>query len=282
MKQETRRTKEFFDLYWQKEELRRRDDLRHLARLPKEEAFKRINGLKGKGFSHQPPIRILEIGPGMGQDTHCLTRVGDQVFAIDISRESLIRVRPETSSGSEFTLKQAMSWRQARVQGRNNHSALPIVVQMDGSQLGFKEGTFDLLFGNTVLMHLHRRSFFPETHRILKKGGTAIFIEPLKYNPFLFFYRILLSKCRQIHPQYLSPHEIRRLSSYFQEVEAREFYLFVILFFPILHLTQMKNDGLRALVHSIFRLLERFDQSLLHLFPFLRRFCSFVVIECMK
>ena len=258
------KNKEFFDLYWQKKELRKLDDLRHLLLPLKKEAHSLLN--------HQSPKLILEIGPGMGEDTRILVDHGHDVVAIDFSRESLYKVRNQISNfkfqisnKSRFLVSSFQTNFQSPV--TNFH-----LLQMDAHHLGFKDESFDLLFGNTVLLHLDRKRFFREAQRVLKKGGKAVYIEPLKDSPFLFFYRMLLSASRRIHPRYLSLREIQFLSSYFQEVKALPFYLMSLLFLPLL------PTKLSFIHHFFFSM----DKTLLHLFPFIKRFSSFTVIECVK
>jgi SAM-dependent methyltransferase len=290
--------KKFFDLYWQKEEYRRWDDLRHHARSLKKEAYASIEEF---GMSQIEPSemqsadfrdsesslpakgRVLEIGPGMGQDTQFLARNGNEVYTIDISKECLKKVYESMSS----SVHESTSTNQLT---DSSTPQLFHILQMDATELGFKGESFDLLFANTVLMHLHRRKFFPEIQRILADGGKAIFIEPLRNNPFLFLYRMLFSKSREIQPDYLSLEEIQQYSSYFQKVETREFYLFSFLFFPFLHFSRLlkgKSNHVpdkpnRTFISSFFHLIERTDSAIIRQFPFTKRFCSFVVIECVK
>lgn len=239
--------------------------MRHLARSLKDEAYSKV--------PLESPLKILEIGPGMGQDTFHFSMNGNDVIAIDISREGLNRVwdqiptqiplSPFNKGGKEggfpiFNLQSPIS----NIQ----------LIQMDAHRMGFKEESFDLLFGNTVLMHLHREKFFPEAHRVLRKGGKAVFIEPLRFNPILVFYRFLLSESRKIRPQYLSPQEIPRLSTFFQIVRFRESYLLSLVFIPLLS----------TKIQFVFQFFFSMDEILLKLFPFLKGYCAFAVIECVK
>jgi SAM-dependent methyltransferase len=315
--------KEFFDLYWQKEEYRRWDDLRHAARSLKEKAYSSIDefgmsqiapsAMRSADFgdsesSFPAKGRMLEIGPGMGQDTPFLSRSGSELVAIDLSRESLKKIREQIPnpkfqipirlrrtqfpiSESKISVTQQPNFQEENFQTNFNSPITNLhVLQMDATELGFKEESFDLLFANTVLMHLHRRKFFPEVKRILTEGGRAVFIEPLKNNPFLFLYRLFFSKSREIHPDYLSLEEIQKFSSFFQRVETSEFYLFAFLFFPLLHFSRMfkrrsnhvPDKRNRTFISSLFHLLERTDSTIIRLFPFTKRFSSFVVIECVK
>ena len=270
MKHESRNTiheiriREFFDLYWKRKRLRRWDDMRHLARSLKDEAYSKV--------PIESPSKILEIGPGMGQDTKFLAREGREVYAIDISREGINRARDQIPN---FNSQTPIKF-QSPISNIKTNFHFPLTnlqfVQMDAHRMGFKEESFDLLFGNTVLMHLHRGKFFPEAHRVLKVGGRAVFIEPLRFNPFLLFYRFLLSESRKIRPRYLSPQEIPRLSSFFQNVRSRESHLLSIVFIPLL---STKSQ-------FVFQLFFSMDEILLKLFPFLKGYCAFTVIECVK
>lgn len=147
--------------------------------------------------------------------------------------------------------------------------------QMRAHALEYADETFDLVFGNLVMHHIPAEQLEEcgrEAHRILRKNGKAVFVEPLGENLLLEFIRT--------HPfydkWYASPDErtlkyrdIRAFGSRFQHITCYERHL--------LFMTKrvIKNP-------AILRGLKKFDNALLHAAPFLKRFCGEVVIEYSK
>lgn len=60
----------------------------------------------------------------------------------------------------------------------------------------FQDEGYDLIFGFGVLHHLNNERAFNEIYRLLSKSGTAIFYEPLAYNPFIALFRFLTPTLR--------------------------------------------------------------------------------------
>jgi ubiquinone/menaquinone biosynthesis C-methylase UbiE len=192
--------------------------------------------------------RILEVGPGEGRDLQFLSGTGSQVTGIDISPRSLSISRdccPECN-----------------------------LSLMNGSTLGFADSVFDVVFSRTLLMHVEKQLFLKECRRVLKPGGKAIFVEPLKLNPLLLPYRAAFSSGRRVGPEYLKAGDLTGMRDIFGTVRIWYFYLFSVIGAPLTAVA----PGARTL----FVPLEWADRLLLRVLPFLRHFCWISVIECTK
>ena len=64
---------------------------------------------------------------------------------------------------------------------------------MDCENLGFKDNSFDLIFGRAILHHLNLEKSSKEISRVLCKNGKAVFIEHLGMNPLINFVFPFLS-----------------------------------------------------------------------------------------
>jgi SAM-dependent methyltransferase len=67
---------------------------------------------------------------------------------------------------------------------------------MDAQQLGFPDASFDLVYGGAILHHLDYERALRGIHRVLRPGGSAIFIEPLRDNPAFKLFRMLTPAAR--------------------------------------------------------------------------------------
>ncbi|MGI9293336.1 MAG: methyltransferase domain-containing protein [Pseudomonadales bacterium] len=105
--------------------------------------------------------KLLEIGSGTGQLTWGLMHKSDfgNVFATDISAKFLNHIRTEFHAGAKNTTHYYIC---------------------DANELPFKENTFDVVVGHSVLHHfLHYEQCLGAVNKILKGDGYAIFFEPV-------------------------------------------------------------------------------------------------------
>jgi SAM-dependent methyltransferase len=233
-------TREFFDSYWQHPAVRRLDSIDLFARSATLKAYSLIGTIKGK--------RVLEVGPGEGRDLKYFSQSGASLTAVDLSRASLELCRkgcPESS-----------------------------FAEMDGANLAFREATFDIIFSRTVLMHVDKRLYLEECRRVLRPDGKAVFVEPLKYNPFLLPYRGALSSGRIVEPDYLKPSDILEMEHIFDSVCVGYFYFLSALGGPFV--------SIAAWSRPIFFPLEVVDRGLLRTVPLLRNLTWISVIECTR
>lgn len=110
--------------------------------------------------------RVLEIGCGTGLFTRKVAeRTGAHITGVDVSAGLLAAARKLTSSPRiEF-------------------------VEGDAMHLPFEEGTFDVVFGSSVLHHLDFDQSLAEIFRVLKRGGRMVFAEPNMLNPQIFIQK---------------------------------------------------------------------------------------------
>lgn len=201
--------------------------------------------------------QILDYGCGTGYKSHKFARMCSRVFAIDISFESL---KSGKRTSEEKRLNDRIFW-----------------IAMIGECLAFKSETFDLIYGHSILHHLDLDYALPEIARLLKKGGRAVFLEPLDTNPAIRLFRKLTPTKRTPTEKPLTFKQIHKFEKHFSEVHHREFY-FISLFAYAWNLI-IPNDKLYTLFLNI---LGPFDDFLLKWIPPLRYFCWITVLEFKK
>jgi SAM-dependent methyltransferase len=211
--------------------------------------FRSLGDLKGK--------RLLEIGCGDGVATVRFLKAGARVTAIDISGEmvELTRRAARDAGLSEF------------VEAR----------KMGGEDLDFPEGTFDIVFGHSILHHLNLDVAGPRIARVLRPGGTAAFLEPLDYNPALNIFRKLTPSRRTPTERPLRWEQLESVATGFSRWRHDEFYLFSLAAFFWYY--GIRN---RRLFKATQNLLSRVDQRLFELFPSLRRFAWITVAQFVR
>src|SRR5579875_419197 len=117
--------------------------------------------------------RILDYGCGNGwYSAHLLSAGASRVVGIDISAKNIAEAK--LLHGTMF--------------GSQNTAEFHV---MDAHHLSFPDQSFDLVIGRAILHHLEFETAIREVVRVLKKGGCAIFAEPLRDNPMAKLYRFL-------------------------------------------------------------------------------------------
>lgn len=227
-------------------------------------AIKALGDFRGK--------RILNPGCGAGEEAVYLAGKGASVFAFDIS-SGMLEVAKRLAT--KFKLQEKIEFK-----------------KMNAEKLELENESFDYIFANAVLHHISLENSIPEFYRVLKKGGKAVFIEPLFYNPLINFYRRLAKIVRTSNEHPLKFSDVAIFRKYFKEVEHSEFQFLTLMIFCYFFLIQRVHPNRDRYWKKIIREGERYekafktlfivDKILLRIFPFLRRFCWVVVIEVKK
>src|SRR3989338_1363316 len=154
MMQNTNRIKEYYDRHWSENEGQDASNLRAYEQEALSYSFKLLK----QHFGSLKNKKILEIGPGKGENALQFARMGARITTIDISKNSL-----ELSK---------------RLLDKNRLSGKARFIQMDAHNLKFKKNEFDAVFLQTTLMHLDAPKIAKQCRKVLKKNGVFLFIEP--------------------------------------------------------------------------------------------------------
>lgn len=106
---------------------------------------------------------------------------------------------------------------------KKRHAGLGTFHVMDGQATSFPDSSFDLIVGRAILHHLEWQKAIHEMHRILRPGGTAIFIEPLGDNPIAQLIRTVTPHARTIDEEPITRKQIAYLNQTFSRT-AHEYY----------------------------------------------------------
>lgn len=225
-------------------------------------ALKRMGDLRGK--------KLLDLGCGAGETSVYFALKGATVHACDIAEE-FIKVTETLAA---------------------RHAVSVQAVQAEASRLPYAGETFDIVFGNGVLHHVEVLPTGKEISRVLKKGGLAVFIEPLPYNPLINIYRHLAKGVRTEDEKPLTFSQLRALSPYFSSFDHQEFWLFSLIIF--LHFYFVKRWDPSKVRYwkkvieegnaykKMFTRLQSYDRFLIRTMPFLRPLCWNTVLVGIK
>ncbi len=238
--------RDFYDHVWLEEDggpenVRRR----RFQRTCRTWAYDQLGDLGG--------LYILEIGPGPGVDTLAFAQQGATVYAADLSRVALRRIRARACHEG--------------IAGRVH------LLEMRGEQLALANESVDRIYAETTLMHTDPLLVARESARVLRPGGRAVFVEPLASNPLLMAYR-RFSHYRQTQPRYLTSSTFQRMADYFIDYRHREFYLLSV------GLSGLDIEGPK--VGPLVRLIQQLDSRLCQIAPWLSRWCWMTVVTYQK
>src|ERR1700747_2971761 len=140
-------------------------------------------------------VRVLEIGSQSWE--WCLFRYGyrpQQLTCINISQAEL-----EIGRARAAKLGMACDFR-----------------EVDAHRLEFPDSSLDVVFGVAILHHLEFARALSEIHRVLRKGGKIVFVEPLRHNPVARLVRYFTPHARTPDELPLGRLELRLLSRNFK------------------------------------------------------------------
>ena len=212
---------------------------------------------------------ILDVGCGAGDTAVYFALQGAIVTAVDISPE-MIKVTKKVASKFGVKIKTAV---------------------MVSEKLEFPDACFDFVFGNGILHHSDLTLASNEIKRILKKGGKAVFVEPLADNPIINIYRRLANQVRTTEEKPLTQDEIKKFCSVFENKKIHPFHLTTLLIFIWFLLGEWVTPNSdrywkRIILYGerykgVFNLLYKIDELVFKLFPILGRFYwnSVIVVE---
>lgn len=215
-----------------------------------------LRGLKVEEFlADLKDKQTLECGCGVGHTAALLAKSGANVTAYDLSPKSVETTRLR-----------------AQVSGIEDHLHLFAVAK--GEELPFADESFDVIFGRAILHHIDPNRGSSEVYRVLRRGGRAVFLEPLGTNPVISFVRDHVwypDKNPVGDDSPLVYDEIRKWGEGYSQFRYQEVQLFGAL---ERFLGFSRNFDLGP-IHS-------FDRVLLKNVPFLRRYCRAVVLFMIK
>lgn len=104
--------------------------------------------------------KLLDFGCGKGESSVVFGKIGYEVFGFDLSPNNI-------SIAADLARKYEMT-------GSTHFSVSP------AEKLDYPTDYFDLVVGTDILHHVDIRGALEESLRVLKKGGLAIFHEPIR------------------------------------------------------------------------------------------------------
>lgn len=197
---------------------------------------------------------VLDFGCGSGENSVLLAHRGANVIAMDIS-ESLIHVAERRLAVN-------------RLKG-------PIrFLACSAHDIALADESVDVVFGMAILHHLELPLVAKEVRRVLRKGGRAIFKEPVRNSRFMGFVRGLIPyKSQDVSPfeRPLTDGQLKDFAEGYSGFRSRAFTL------PFINLAELL-PGTGRVINSLYR----FDGAILKRLPALGHFATVRVFEVVK
>lgn len=199
-------------------------------------------------------LTVLDYGCGEGGNSVILAARGANVIGVDISPHSLelARKRLDAHGYSESTDFRVGS----------------------AHELPLEDESVDVVFGMAILHHLDLELSSAEIFRVLKKGGRAIFQEPVRNSKLIKIIRKMIPyETPDLSPyeRPLTDEELARYAEPFSEYKSRAFSL------PFVNLAEVLR-----LRESVYRKCVAVDGALLKKIPSIGFYSSIRVVELTK
>jgi ubiquinone/menaquinone biosynthesis C-methylase UbiE len=215
--------------------------------------------------------KILDLGCGAGEAAAYFAKQDAIVTAADISKD-MLNVADKVSE-----------LHGVKIELRN----------FPAEHIDFSDGTFDIIYAANLLHHADDiEKVLKEVHRTLKKGGIAVFYDPLAHNPIIGIYRLIVRGVRTKDEHPIKFSQIRYFKSLFSDFEYKTTWFFALWIFMRFFIIELKDPSKERYwkiivkehrrLEKTYRRLERFDGIFLNAFPVMRRFCWNIVIKCVK
>lgn len=244
------------------DELLVRENFEACTAIENQYALRELGDLRGK--------RILDLGCGAGETSVYFALCGAEVFACDVGD---IFLQLAKRLADKFGVKLRLA-------------------QVDANFLPCRDDYFDFVYGNGILHHVNLLPAAREIKRVLKRGGKAVFIEPLPYNPVIHVYRALAKDVRTKDEKPLKFGELNQIKPFFSSFHHREFWLFSLLVFLHFFLIRgwhpskvrywKKVIEVADSYHGLFGALQALDRFVLRYIPFANYLCWNTALVVMK
>lgn len=198
-----------------------------------------------------PGADILEYGCGDCSYVARLSEWGGRVTAIDISDEAIAVARTLAAEGGFL-------------EGTS-------FACMNAEELSFPDDSFDLIVGRAILHHLDLDKAYRSIARVLRPGGTAIFLEPLGHNPLINLYRNFTPHLRTVDEHPLMMRDLDQARRHFGGLKLD--------YFTLLSIGALAFAKAPALWTPALKALDALDAGLFRLAPAAGRWAWTVSME---
>jgi ubiquinone/menaquinone biosynthesis C-methylase UbiE len=226
--------------------------------------LKKLGNIKGK--------KILELGCGGGEASVYFAKKGAFVVATDLSGGMLEVVK--------------------KLAKRHKVSKNVRTVKCRSDKLPFPKESFDIIYTANTLHHVDHDPTLKESYRVLKKGGIFASYDPLIHNPIINIYRRMAMKVRTDDETPLKMSDLKKFREMFSKVEYKTTWLFslwiFIRFYFIERVDPNKERYWKKILIEHKRLkksytkLEKMDNFIMKILPFMKRFCWNISIIAKK
>lgn len=213
---------------------------------PLEYAYRLLGDVEGK--------IVLDYGCGSGDNSVLLASRGAKILGVDISPELI-----------------GLAEKRLEIHGLSKNAEFRVG---SAHELPIQDESIDVVFGMAILHHLDLKLARAEVFRVLKKGGRAIFLEPVRNSKFVKFIRSLVPYQQpDISPfeRPLTDSELKRFAENFAKYHSRAFSL---PFVNLIEILRLPETALHAAI--------KIDGKVLRKASFLDYYASVRVIEIEK
>lgn len=171
---------------------------------------------------------------------------------IGLSIKEVIKFKPKKITGIDIS---EVSIQKAKDKNKDSEIELELLVG-NCEKTNFQNNKFDIVYGTGILHHLKMSACLEEIYRVLKPGGSFLFIEPLGTNPLINLYRNLTPKSRSDDEHPLLKNDLNLIKEKFFKTNIKYYGFLTLIFFPFYK--SPKNSFL-------FNFLKKLDQILFKL-----------------
>jgi len=213
---------------------------------------------------------ILDLGCGAGENS------------VYFAQQGAICTAADCSSGMINTAMTLAEKHNVKIKGKI----------IDALNLDFPDNTFDIVYCSNLFHHVDFEPVLQEVHRILKSGGKLCFWDPLKHNPIINIYRKMAKEVRTDDEKPLDINIVKTVGKIFSDVSYDTFWIatlwIFIRFFLVERVDPNQERYWKKIIYEEERLrdsykrLERIDNAIKKMIPYLKRFAWNIAVVATK
>ena len=222
-----------------------------------------IGNVKGK--------KLLDVGSGLGEASIYFAMEGAKVTATDISGRML--------KVTKYLAK--------------INNVIITTHKCDAEGLRFKKNIkFDIIYAGNLLHHVNINATLQQIIKVMDKNSIFVSWDPIAYNPIINIYRRIAKKVRTQDEHPLKINDFKTINRHFKVVHYEYFWFLTLLIFILMVVLERVNPNRERLWKKIvkeadkwewlYKPLEKLDQLLFVIFPFIKYLCWNVVVVAKK
>lgn len=153
-----------------------------------------------------------------------------------------------------------------------------------------KDIKFDIIYVGNLFHHTEINDSLSKIKELMHDKSILVSWDPVAYNPIINVYRWMATQVRTEDEHPFKVSDVKKFKANFEKVDVKFFWFFTLIIFILMFIVQFRNPNKERFWKKIveeadkwawlYKPLEKLDNIILNIFPFLGYLCWNVVLKC--